>query len=667
MNATDSVLPVLTREVDDDPPPPKNPIKIRRHVIFPDPDEALNHTLQMIDTKIVDINAKLIERCSDGSVKTVHYKSLADYLGSETVKRRIKQQGHFDELREVAERLKESGLRESHADEFRSGFYPDEIARARGELNIFPSQDTILPSTNSPAAKQMLFADYLDMHRKAFEASVRNPLGKRIVKIIPQFVLGRGVIGIVADAESATAKESQSLWDEFWLRNKMKFRIKLILRELITYGEVFLRYFRRPEGLVIRSIDPSTIWDIVTDLEDIENIRFYHQQFTAVHRGPFLSTTKAPPATLIIRQIPPEEIDHFKINATSSEKRGRSELYAVLSWLIRVREFANDRVLLNKMRAMFALDVAVEGGQAEVDAAEEQFAVPPGPGSVLIHNKSAEIGFKSTSTDSTDAKTDADMLLRMVAVGAGVSEQFLGVANVSTRAGALIQTEPDVKNFEDYQELVEEMLQLSATRVFINSRRKGRRATRSLGLVTTLSSVVDRMEFTFPAIAQEDRSAKIKDLIIAQTAQLFSQRRVANMAAREFQITTFDFDAEKEDIRKEQAELEAKLAAQMGAPGEPRDKKVTQTSAQMGFPAGGPRPGGRGLPNTQATLNRGAFTRGGEKRSIQGRKSAGAPLRAALPPEDGQPKKKRGWTPEARQAAILARRKKTAEKKRRQS
>lgn len=626
-------------------------IKVLKGFRYDDPDKALDQLVTVLETKLVNVDAKLVEGYRNGQPVIRHYHSLREILSNPMARKRVRDAYNDRQIKELKERMVEvvdapppgQLLRES---EFNLGLYDDEVSRVAGAQNVFPITDTVLPTTTSPYSKQMLFVDYLDMHRKCFEAATRNPVGKRISKIIPQFVLGRGVKGRIDNAEY------QDAWDDFWLRNEMRLRIKALLRELVVYGEIFLRYFDTKDGLVVRSLDPMTIWDIVTAPEDLEDVKYYHQQFVILNNsaavGVFL-----PASTLIIRHIPADEIDHFKINATSSEKRGRSELYAILSWLQRFKEFANDRVLLNKMRAMFALDVAVDGGTDELTTATEQFATPPGPGAVLVHNKAVEVEFKNANNNANEAKTDGEMILKIIAVGAGISEQFLGVSSAQTRAGALIQTEPDVKNFEDFREIVEEILIHASERVWESKRLKPK-----------------SMEFTFPSIAQEDRSTKLKDLALSEAMDWFSKARVATMAAREFEVTTYDYAKEKEEIRKERGtepviatgfqQLPKQAPAAPAGPGgpeppgllgpggEPEEKPdVTQTSAQMGFKGDG---GGRGLANTQATLNRPEFTRGGEKAAITGNKSSGTPLRHSA---EGP---RRGWSAKAREISLAVRR-----------
>lgn len=630
----------------DEGPPRKNRIAVKRYQTYKDPDAAFDSLIQTVNTHIVNVDAKLIEGRKNGKPIIRHYRNLREMMSSPSAKKRVRDAYNDRQLKELSERMVEasSGVALKEAS-FDLGLYEDEVSL--NSDRVFRITDTVLPSTNSPMAKQQLWVDYLDSHRKCWEASVRNPIAKRIVKIIPQFVLGRGVHG------SIKSKKHQDAWDSYWYENRMTIRSKQLLKELLVYGELFLRYFNtRDKGLVVRSLDPSTIWDIVTDPDDIENVQYYHQQYVITNQSPVIGQNLLP-STLIIRQIPASEIDHFKINSTSSEKRGRSELYAVLSWLLRFKEFANDRVTLNKMRSMFALDVAVEGDAGDLSAAEEQFATPPGPGAVLIHNAAITTEFKNANNNANEAKTDGELLLKIIAVGAGVSEQFLGVSGSSTRAGALIQTEPDVKNFEDYREIVEEMLYRASIRVF-----------ESKGLS---SDKPGDMEFTFPSIAQEDRSAKLKDIAFSESMDWFSKERSATMASREFEITTYDYNSEKDHIRKERADspVIATGLQQLPkvAPPEPggdtpglgsdlalaNSSPMSHVSAQMGFKDD---IGGRGLPNTKATLDRGSFTRGGEKASIQGNKSTGTPLRHAA----ADVVSSRGWNSKARDLSLMTRR-----------
>lgn len=667
-----------------------------------DHDAVLDTMFGHIETKIVNVDAKLMERTGADHFgrplfEAKHYRNLNEMMRSPQCIERVRKVYTDSKLKEISQRYVEvhkiskkeqKAIREAQArgrrlkescGDFSMGLYNDEVS---GNSNVFPLEDTFLPSTTSPYSKQMLWADYLDMHRKCFEAATRNPIAKRICRIIPQFVLGRGVTGKTKDPER------QKVWNEYWKRNKMRQRLKVTLRELIIYGEIFHRYFKTRDGIAVRSIDPSTIWDIVTDPEDLENVLWYHQQYVIINRSVVPEIAALIPSTLVIRQIPGEDVYHAKINATSSEKRGRSELLAILGWLLRFKEFANDRVLLNKMRAMFALDVKVTGSPSDVASAQGQFQTPPGPGAVLVHNEAVEIDFKTTNTGASEAKTDAEMILKIIAVGAGVSEQFLGVSNQTNRASALIQSEPDVKNFQDYQEIIESLLQDSSERVFLDA---------DLG---ETGGDEEDLEFTFPSIAQEDRSGKLKDLALMESMDYFSKRRSAEMSAREFDVTDYDYDTEQQDIREERLEQPVISAPYQqvpkeapapppGAPGtDPNNpqgdggppapsnptpeqsgpanagpvnpgggtaKPVPHQAAQAGFSA--KKGGGRQLPNTKPTAFRPGFSAGAEKKKVANNRTSGTPQRQAMVTES---KRRNVWSPDARRKSLEVRQQRAA-------
>ncbi|OPZ22999.1 MAG: hypothetical protein BWZ03_00667 [bacterium ADurb.BinA186] len=87
------------------------------------------------------------------------------------------------------------------------------------------------------------------------------------------------------------------------------------------------------------------------------------------------------------------------------------------------------------------------------------------------------------------------------------------------------------------------------------------------------------VEVTFPELISQDRSAKLKDIAAAQSQGWISKKRAAQIAAKELNITEFDFEEESLEIENETPDfgpltLPAELPAE--EEGLPKPSQVTQ-------------------------------------------------------------------------------------------
>jgi hypothetical protein len=98
-----------------------------------------------------------------------------------------------------------------------------------------------------------------------------------------------------------------------------------------------------PKGITHKSFDPSTIWEIVTDPENISDIAYYHQQYNTQYQ--LYATKQDPVSKYIINQLPPELIIHGKVNVTPYEKRGRSDLLAPLLYFKYYEDFMQAKLI----------------------------------------------------------------------------------------------------------------------------------------------------------------------------------------------------------------------------------------------------------------------------------------------------------------------------------
>jgi hypothetical protein len=423
-----------------------------------------------------------------------------------------------------------------------------------------------LPLIPGPLTRQLYWQSYFEMSAKAFEAYNHDPLTWRGVQLIEQFSLGAGIRSKVTKSTGSgkgqTHDVAQKAFDEFWQRNQMDDRLKKIRRDLSIMGEQFIRYFQEPgnpKGLLIRSLDPASIYDIVTDPEDFETVFFYHQQFQAPYQlyapksarpiggqqAPTGPTDPGATTKYIIRQIDRREIDHYRVNVSNAERRGRSDLYPVLGWIKRMRDYMTARVVQADMHSRYAWDLEVEGNPRDLAAIQQKMfpnGRPPNPGSVLGHSQKVTLTpmtFTGSAPTGIGGDQTFEALVNLIAVGLGVPKEYLGISGRGTRSSSLVATEPAAKRFEDAQEQMRTILENIAKRFFEQA-----------GINDA------EIEFTFPSIASEERSKKLEDLGVAEGMGWVSKQTAATIAGKELDIENYDYEQEQELIAKEFPEAE---------------------------------------------------------------------------------------------------------------
>ncbi len=516
-----------------------------RYTFATDPDRefieaATPHLVKTIDLDddATEVWARLYEHnYSTGQSQTKIYPSKRAYSGRiEQVQESIRsmRESHKKWLASPeAKRLKENGaLVEQEPDDlFSLGFNsqpPSPGSAMGGWVN-----NEFLPMLIGPFSRQLYLFDYLDMHRKAFEAVNHNPIARQIVNITSSFVIGKGVTAEFDD------DQMQEVWDQFVEDNDFYHKLRRWSDELSIYGELMIRFAweQRLKKSRVVSIDPATVWEIVTEPADIEKVYFYHQQYPTPYNQ-IVTAPGVPMQRYIIDQIPGGQVVHQKINVTSGEKRGRSDLFSILGWLKRVKDYYTAEIVRAQGAASFLWDDTVLGSDSDVlTYAASVKANPPQPGQVFVHNQSVTRQWMGpTGRGGPNLANVSEGLMNLVGVGAGVPKEYLGITVQGARATALVATEPAAKRFEDRQYTFEHLLTMLKNKLgqsagIPKSRREG--------------------EFTFPSIATEDRSSKLKDIALGESMAWWSKRTAGVIAAKEMNITTYDYDNEADEIAKE--------------------------------------------------------------------------------------------------------------------
>jgi len=431
----------------------------------------------------------------------------------------------------------------------------DSFQMDSGGANVVGGKD-FTPMLGGPFNKQLYYYDYLKMHAQCFYAYNHDPILHNVVQIIRDFALGRDWSVQVKNSKNPEhEKQGQALWAAFDEVNDLRNMMSLICEELSIYGEIFQWWLPNnetriayqvqpgqepPKGLIprVRLIDPSVIWEIVTYPEDIKRVLYYqwvaptqYQMYTGTDGGKPVPGTK-----FIYQQLPPDQVDHYKINCRSNEKRGRSDLFSVLGYAKRLRDSVNYSIIGMQKATAWSIDTTIKGSQDDVTdymEGQRELGTIPNPGSEFVHTDKIERKYMSNESAGRGTNSNAvDWCFSMICAGVGIPQQYFGthLSGGSTRASALVATEPVVKKFEMRRNLIEQIIMNMATRLFKKF------------------NIDAEIEVTFPELVSQDRSMKLKDLAMAESQGWISKERAAEIAAKELGIMDFDFKREKQSM-----------------------------------------------------------------------------------------------------------------------
>lgn len=396
-----------------------------------------------------------------------------------------------------------------------------------------------VPLTGGPFFRQLYIYDFLKQIAYAFEAQNHNPVARAIINILVFYAFGRRFEVRVKDEKKKRA------WEEYdrshkIVRNFCRFWAK----EIEIYGDFF---FNKD---TFQSIDPSTVWDIITEPDNIDN-EFYlyqsyptqYQMFTGLRVPGAPGAEKQKGSAYIVRQIPMNRVIHLKKNCVSNEKRGRSSLFTILGWLKRIKDLYNAQVIREWLYSSFIWDVTVKGSAADVQSFANQFPNMPNPGSPYFHNEAVTLSpmaAMATSSGSGRSTVGAD-LMGFIAVAVQIPKEFLNVVSQGggSRVQALTAAEPFTKMIEDIQSTGEEFL----TDIF-------KSCMEDAGLEYEDGDV----EFLFPSVTKDTTTETIKNIQVGESQGWLAKRTAAEMFAKEMNISSYDFEEEQGTIKDDQEE-----------------------------------------------------------------------------------------------------------------
>jgi len=305
----------------------------------------------------------------------------------------------------------------------------------------------------------------------SFELKNHNALAASANKIMTRFVLGRGLSFHVKN------NVAHKIWNEFWDRETMRRKLRHMTSDLMWQGELLLRFYEpRPGHIGLRNLDASTCWEVVTDPEDIERVYYYHFQWPTPYQ--VWVSGNIPVSKYIIQQVPPTNIVHVKINESSQEKRGRSDLLPSMPWLKRFNDFYNGQTVKALLEANLVWKIKVRGDQTDVDKflTDPSMTELPPPGGVWIENESVELSPSSAQlTANRGSGGIGQQIAAIVATSLNLPAEYFNIeTGGAPRATALVRTDPAVKAVEDRQQIMRETLEDIYDRVIAAALQAGR-------------------------------------------------------------------------------------------------------------------------------------------------------------------------------------------------
>lgn len=289
---------------------------------------------------------------------------------------------------------------------------------------------------------------------------VTTPFGKRIVEILTDYTVGKGV--------RVTAKDPrvQDVIDSFWKDsvNKMNDNIEQWSDELTTFGELCIpTAVNKVSGkLRVGYIDPMNI-------DTIQFAEMATSDGTASINVPYAVRLRRevgsilPKPMLIVRQqedVSQEnygrldgECFYWSLNKAKSASRGFSELFALADWVDlfdqMIFDFGDKVRFLNQFIWHYVFKGATE---KQVDEYKNRLTKdPPRQGGALFTNDTVEAKALTPDFKGQDMAEGAAMVKKYGLGGAGIPPVLMGDGDDANRASALEMNAPFTKKIQKRQ------------------------------------------------------------------------------------------------------------------------------------------------------------------------------------------------------------------------
>lgn len=360
----------------------------------------------------------------------------------------------------------------------------------------------------------------IDQDRMINESSdlwMTNPLAKRFIEVMKDFMIGGGITYAVGEvSEGKPDDEMKKVLDSFWWESDNNWDLKgeQRVRELGLFGELFLPAWVSPQTGAVRIgyIDPKdvkkvnlnklnkevvesvtlkldgrdgkeiTIPVINRDRGNVQGQEALKRAKAAVKREYTKGKRKKEGQRLTEQELKQKKFDthgrlvgdqskvgdkfpvgifYFSVNRLMNQDRGISDLWVVSDWVD-----AYDKLVFNLLDREALLNAFVWDIECEDfndDQCEEKELKldekPPTPGSYRVHNQKEKWKAITPELKAKDASEAAKLVRLMVSVGTGLPEFWFSLGEDVNRSTAEKMETPAFGMMEQRQKYIKYMLE----------------------------------------------------------------------------------------------------------------------------------------------------------------------------------------------------------------
>ncbi|MEE9275694.1 MAG: hypothetical protein V3V62_10340 [bacterium] len=321
------------------------------------------------------------------------------------------------------------------------------------------------------------------VQRIAHDLWLTNLMGKRLIEIVTDHVVGEGVSW---QSEDPLALEAVlGFWGD--PVNQLDLRFERLVSELGIYGELLLPVaVSQFEGRVrLGYISPRLIEEVVSDPDNC-----------ALDIGVVLRREDGRPGKRVRTVLAGDPREYlgaaawkerekftsgeaflFQINKASDAARGTSDILAAIDWIDAYERFVFDAAERARIQNSFIYDVTLKGaGPEKIAEWLSENGVAPRPSSVRVHNEKEEWRVVSPDLKSGDQGVQglAKMMRGYVLGGMGMPVHWFGQGEDVNRASAESMDQPTLKKMTRRQRTVRHILRRMADKQLEEAHKVGR-------------------------------------------------------------------------------------------------------------------------------------------------------------------------------------------------